>query len=63
MLSHWTPIVQLRFYGSHVFAGICKLIETGAIDGGKMPGWMTGEDSLSVGVVHNGRIIGAENMA
>ena len=61
-VSYWTPKVQLRFHGSHVFAGIRKLVEAGAIDGKEMPGWMTGEDGVSVGVVREGRIVGADSM-
>lgn len=56
--SGWTPTVQLSFHGSHVFAGMRKLLESGAVDGEKMPSWMTGEDGVSVGVVQNGRIKG-----
>lgn len=56
--SDWIPTVQLNFHGSHVFAGIRKLLELGAVDGEKMPSWMTGEDGVSVGVVRDGRIKG-----
>ena len=56
--SDWMPTVQLSFHGSHVFAGIRKLLELGAVDGEQMPSWMTGEDGVSVGVVQNGRIKG-----
>ena len=57
--SRWAPGVQLRFHGSHIFAGIRKLVETGAIDGEKMPGWMTGEDGVGDGTVKKGNLIGA----
>ena len=56
----WRPRIQLTFHGTHVFAGIRKLVETGAVDGAKMPGWMTGEETVSVGVVKNGRIRGSD---
>ncbi|KAF2737298.1 CHL4-domain-containing protein [Polyplosphaeria fusca] len=52
----WTPDVRLTFQGSHVFAGIRKLLEEGVIDGEKMPGWMTGEAGVTTGAIKNGRI-------
>ncbi|KAK3314749.1 centromere protein Chl4/mis15/CENP-N [Apodospora peruviana] len=54
----WTPNVRLTFHGSHVFAGIRQLVERGIIDGERMPGWMTGEEGVTVGAVRNGRIRG-----
>lgn len=39
-----------------MFAGIRALVECGIVDGLKMPGWMTGEASVSNGVVKNGRL-------
>ena len=56
--SSWAPKVQLTFHGTHVFAGIRKLVELGVVNGERMPGWMTGEGSISVGVVRHGRIRG-----
>lgn len=50
----WKPSVKLSFQGAHVFAGIRALVESGIVDGTKMPGWMTGEASVSNGVVKNG---------
>ncbi|QDS76408.1 hypothetical protein FKW77_004006 [Venturia effusa] len=52
----FTPNIRLSFQGSHVFAGIRKLVESGIIDGESMAGWMTGEAGVSVGTVKNGRI-------
>lgn len=52
----WKPSVKLSFQGTHVFAGIRVLVESGIIDGTKVPGWMTGEASVSNGVVKNGRL-------
>jgi central kinetochore subunit Mis15/CHL4 len=52
----WKPSVKLSFQGSHVFAGIRKLVESGIIDGEKLPGWMTGEAGVSNGTVRNGRL-------
>ncbi|MCJ1475404.1 hypothetical protein MMC13_004066 [Lambiella insularis] len=54
----WSPNVQLTFSGSDILSGIRKLVESGAIDGKKMPGWMTGETGVSVGVVRYGKIRG-----
>lgn len=54
----WAPHVQVVFSGRDVFAGIRKLVESGAIDGERMPGWMTGEEGVSVGVVRGGRVRG-----
>ncbi|ROW17206.1 hypothetical protein VPNG_01160 [Cytospora leucostoma] len=54
----WRPSVKLTFHGSHVFAGIRQLVEAGIIDGEKMPGWLTGEEGITIGAVRNGRIRG-----
>lgn len=56
--EEWSPDIRVTFHGSHVFAGIRKLVERGVIDGKRMPGWMTGEEGVSVGVVRDGRIVG-----
>lgn len=52
------PRIKLTFHGSHVFAGIRQLVEAGAIDGERMPGWMTGEEGVTIGAVKHGRIRG-----
>lgn len=54
----WRPRVKLTFHGSHVFAGIRQLVECGIIDGERMPGWMTGEEGVTIGAVRHGRIRG-----
>ncbi|KAI0427989.1 centromere protein Chl4/mis15/CENP-N [Xylaria sp. FL1042] len=54
----WRPNVRLSLHGPHVFAGIRQLIEAGIIDGERMPGWMTGEEGVTMGAVRNGRIKG-----
>lgn len=54
----WRPRVKLSFHGSHVFAGIRQLVEAGIIDGEKMPGWLTGEEGVTIGAVRHGRIRG-----
>lgn len=54
----WRPDVGLTFFGQHVFAGIRKLVEAGVVDGNRMPGWMTGEEGVSIGLVKDGRIRG-----
>ncbi|KAH8821280.1 centromere protein Chl4/mis15/CENP-N [Xylogone sp. PMI_703] len=56
--SDLKPNVRITFNGTHVFAGIRELVEAGVIDGVRMPGWMTGEEGVSIGVVENGRIKG-----
>lgn len=56
----WRPDVRLTFHGSHIFAGMRKLVEAGIVDGERIPGWMTGEDGVSVGIVRDGRIAGGK---
>ena len=58
--DRWTPNVRVRFEGSHVFAGVRKLVEEGVVDGEVMPGWMTGEAGVTVGAVRGGRVRGRE---
>jgi len=58
--STWTPPVKIAFTGSHVFAGIRQLVEAGIVDGERMPGWMTGEEGVTMGVVRHGRIRGSK---
>lgn len=54
----WRPDVRLTFHGQHVFAGIRELVEAGIVDGEKMPGWMTGEEGVSLGIIQDGRMRG-----
>jgi len=54
----WEPAISVTLHGNHVFAGVRELVECGIIDGERMPGWMTGEDGVSIGVVKDGRIRG-----
>lgn len=54
----WRPSVKLTFHGSHVFAGMRQLVEADIIDGEKMPGWLTGEEGVTIGAVRHGRIRG-----
>lgn len=54
----WTPMVKVTFTGPHVFAGIRQLVEAGIVDGDRIPGWMTGEDAVTRGVVKQGRVRG-----
>ncbi|TVY48305.1 Inner kinetochore subunit [Lachnellula occidentalis] len=58
--EEWRPDIRLTFTGQHVFAGIRELVEAGVVDGEKMPGWMTGEEGVSVGVVRDGRVKGSK---
>ncbi|KAK8107463.1 centromere protein Chl4/mis15/CENP-N [Apiospora kogelbergensis] len=54
----WKPKIRLTFHGSHVFAGIRQLVEAGIVEGERMPGWMTGEEGVTIGAVRYGRIRG-----
>lgn len=54
----WRPNVRLTFHGAHVFAGMRQLVEQGIVDGERMPGWMTGEEGVTIGAVRHGRIRG-----
>ncbi|ETS77548.1 hypothetical protein PFICI_11422 [Pestalotiopsis fici W106-1] len=56
--SQHKPRIRLTFAGSHVFAGIRKLVEAGIIDGERMPGWMTGEEGVTSAIIRGGRIRG-----
>ena len=56
--DEWRPDIRVTFQGQHVFAGIRELVEAGIIDGERMPGWMTGEEGVSVGLIRDGRIKG-----
>ncbi|KAL1851694.1 chromosome loss-related protein [Diaporthe australafricana] len=56
--EEWRPSVKLTFHGPHVFAGVRQLVEAGIIDGERMPGWLTGEDGVTIGAVRHGRIRG-----
>ncbi|KAF4343165.1 trfA [Fusarium beomiforme] len=56
--NQWTPIVKVTFSGTHVWAGVRQLVEAGIIDGERMPGWMTGEEGVTTGLVRHGRIRG-----
>ena len=58
--GQWTPTVKITFQGTHVWAGIRQLVEAGIIDGERMPGWMTGEEGVTTGLVKNGRVCGAK---
>lgn len=57
-LHAWTPTVKISFQGAHVWAGVRQLVEAGIVDGEQMPGWMTGEDGVTTGIVRHGRIHG-----
>jgi central kinetochore subunit Mis15/CHL4 len=56
----WRPDIRVTFHGQHVFAGVRELVERGVVDGGRMPGWMTGEEGVSLGVVREGRVRGGK---
>lgn len=59
-IESWRPEISISFSGSHVIAGIRELVECGIIDGALMPGWMTGEQGISEGIIRNGRIYNLE---
>ncbi|KXJ86659.1 centromere protein Chl4/mis15/CENP-N [Microdochium bolleyi] len=54
----WRPNVRLTFHGPHVFAGVRQLVEAGVVNGERMPGWLTGEEGVTIGAVRSGRIRG-----
>ncbi|KAF5699061.1 trfA-like protein [Fusarium globosum] len=56
--DRWTPTIKVTFSGTHVWAGVRQLVEAGIIDGERMPGWMTGEEGVTTGLVRHGRIRG-----
>jgi len=58
--AQWKPDVRFSFQGPHVFAGVRQLVEYGIVDGRRLPGWMTGEDGVSIGVVRHGRMMKKE---
>jgi len=58
--TSWEPKLKLVFRGPHVFAGVRQLAECGVVDGVRMPGWLTGEDGVTLGIIHNGRIANSE---
>lgn len=60
--AQWAPDVRITIHGPHVFAGIRQLVEAGVVDGERMPGWMTGEAGVSVGVVREGRMLTREGL-
>jgi central kinetochore subunit Mis15/CHL4 len=51
------PTVSLTFAGSDIVSGIRKLAELGVVEPERMPSWMTGEEAVSVAVVHRGKRI------
>ncbi|KAA8649182.1 hypothetical protein EYZ11_007434 [Aspergillus tanneri] len=48
------PSLSLTFAGSDIISGIRKLAELGIVDPERMPSWMTGEEAVSVAVIHRG---------
>lgn len=53
--EEWQLALSLSFSGSDVISGIRKLAELGIVDPERMPSWMTGEEGVSMAVVHQGR--------
>ncbi|KAH0428883.1 chl4 family chromosome segregation [Colletotrichum camelliae] len=56
--SGWIPNVKVTLHGAHVFAGVRRLVENGIVEGQRMPGWLTGEEGVTLGAVRHGRIRG-----
>jgi central kinetochore subunit Mis15/CHL4 len=59
-LRDWKPEVRLSFHGASVFHGLRKLVEAGVMDGVKLPGWLTGQEGVSWGVIREGRMVPRE---
>jgi central kinetochore subunit Mis15/CHL4 len=59
----WVPNIRITFTGTHVFAGMRRLVEEDVVDGEKMPGWMTGEAGVTIGVVREGRMRARDGVA
>ncbi|KAF3915871.1 hypothetical protein AA313_de0202305 [Arthrobotrys entomopaga] len=55
--KQWVPNIDVVLEGTHVFAGIRTLVESGVFDGEMIPTWMTGEEGKSVGTVKGGTIV------
>ncbi|BCR85098.1 CENP-N/CHL4 family protein [Aspergillus chevalieri] len=55
------PTLSLSFAGNDVISGIRKLAELGIVDAERMPSWMTGEEGVSVAVVHQGRRVAKDS--
>jgi hypothetical protein len=53
----FSPSLTMRFDGANVFHGVYEGIVEGWIDGGRVPGWLTGEEGRSEGKVQDGRIV------
>ncbi|KAK2803984.1 hypothetical protein FQN50_006790 [Emmonsiellopsis sp. PD_5] len=56
--TNTTPTISLTLSGSHVIAGLRRLAELGVVDAARMPGWMSGEEGVSEGVVKGGLVRG-----
>ncbi|KAB8228461.1 CENP-N/CHL4 family protein [Aspergillus alliaceus] len=52
--DHAQYSLSLTLAGSDVISGIRKLAELGVVDLERMPSWMTGEEAVTVAVVHRG---------
>jgi central kinetochore subunit Mis15/CHL4 len=55
--EEWTPKIELRLEGNHVFAGVREMAEKGeGIDVEKLPGWMVGNEGVSSGFIRQGKV-------
>lgn len=56
--DEFRPTITIKLEGSHVFAGIRSMVESGVgFDGTKIPGWITGEGGVSVGTIRDGKLL------
>lgn len=56
--DEFRPAITIKLEGSHVFAGIRSMVESGVgFDGTKIPGWITGEGGVSVGTIRDGKLL------
>jgi len=55
--ASFTPTVLVRFESKDVFGELKRLVEDGVIDGRRMPGWMTGEDGVTSGIVSDRKLV------
>ncbi|KAA8907443.1 centromere protein Chl4/mis15/CENP-N [Sphaerosporella brunnea] len=55
--EEWTPKVEIRLEGSHVFAGIRQMAENGVgVNVEKLPGWMVGGEGVSSAFIREGKV-------
>lgn len=56
--EEFRPTITMKLEGSHVFAGVRSMVESGVgFNGDLMPGWITGEGGVSVGTIRDGKLL------